>query len=99
MINLSRCREKVEGWRGRKRTYKCIECQTKFQVDTLEPLPKHERLCTYCNTHTSLYIFIDKNTGKEKQIRASSPELATLRAWDINPNLTVKIPQEHPKEN
>lgn len=95
MINASKCKEKMEGRTGRRRTYKCIECQTKFQVDTLEPLPKQDRLCNYCRIHTSLYTFVDKKTGKERQIRASNTELATLRAWAINPSLTLKIPQEY----
>ena len=91
MQNTSRCREKVEGWRGRRRTYKCMECQTKLHVDTLNPLPKDNRLCDYCQRHTFLYTFVNKKTGKERQVRASSVELATLRAWDINSNLTIKM--------
>ena len=93
MINTSRCRQKVEGWRGRKRTYQCIECYKEFQVDTLNPLPVNMRVCPNCLAHTALYTFIDKRTGKEKEVRASSAELATARAWEINPNLTFKVPQ------
>jgi len=93
MINTSRCREKIEGWRGRRRTYICLACGDKFQVDTLESLPKGEKLCSHCQDNTYPYMFTDKETGIDKEIRASSAEFATLRAWNINPKLTFKIPQ------
>lgn len=96
MINTSRCREKTEGWIGRRRTYKCRSCRIKFQVDTLYPLPIEDRYCNSCKRPESLYVFIDKQTEEETAIRASDAELATLRAWKINLNLTFKIPQ--PKE-
>ncbi len=48
MINYSRCREKMEGRRGRRRTYRCRKCQTKFRVDLLRPLPIKERICPDC---------------------------------------------------
>jgi len=93
MINTSRCREKTEGWLGRRREYQCHECHARFQVDTLNPLPKIDRVCPDCRRRTQVYIFTDKRTGKDKQVRASNTELATLRAWNINRNLTFKIPQ------
>lgn len=48
MQNLSRCRERTEGWVGRRRTYKCRDCGHKFQVDTLNPLPLKDRICPQC---------------------------------------------------
>lgn len=71
--------------------YICIECGKEFRVDTLEPLPENERLCLYCRENTYLYTFTDKLTGKEIEVRASSAELATLRAWKRNKNLSYKI--------
>ena len=91
MINQSRCREKIEGKISRRRTYTCRECDNKFQVDTLAPLPEKERLCPYCRDRTYLFPFINKLTGKEIEVRASSAELATLRAWEINKNFTFKV--------
>ena len=88
----TKCREYREGWVGRRRKYICRECHTKFQADTLKPLPEIDRVCFYCRIRTSVYTFVDKVTGKETQIRASHGELASLRAWKINPNLTFKIP-------
>ncbi len=37
------------------------------------------------------YPFIDKITGEKQVVKASSAELATLRAWKINSNLTFDI--------
>lgn len=37
------------------------------------------------------YPFMDKITGVKQIIRASSAELAMLRAWKINQNLTFDI--------
>ncbi len=92
MKNISRCRERIEGWLGRKRNYTCQECKVKFQTDTLSPLPIIDRVCPSCKSRTYIYTFTDKQTGEDKQIRASNAELATLRAWKINPNLTFKLP-------
>lgn len=44
-------------------------------------------------TNEYSYTFINKVTGEEIQVRASDAELATLKAWQINQNLTFKIPQ------
>jgi hypothetical protein len=43
-----RMHEYLEGWIGRRRTYKCRKCQAKFQVDTLNPLPIAKRICPIC---------------------------------------------------
>ena len=47
MQNLSRCREKVEGWTGRRRNYKCVFCKAKFQHDGGQ-LPEKARVCGPC---------------------------------------------------
>lgn len=94
MKNISRRREKIEGWNGRKRNYTCRECGVKFQVDTLAPLSVIDRVCPNCKSRTYIYTFTDKQTGEDKQIRASNAELAILRAWKINPNLTFKLPDK-----
>ncbi len=44
----NRSRQCKEGWLGRRRTYICHHCGRKFQVDTLEPLPKDRRVCGAC---------------------------------------------------
>ncbi len=92
MKNTSRCREKIEGWNGRKRNYICRECGVTFQVDTLASLPIIDRVCPDCKSRTCIYTFTDKQTEEDKEIRAPDVELATLRAWKINPNLTFKLP-------
>lgn len=91
MINTSRCREKTEGWLGRRRNFICSECHQKFQTDTLNPLPEIDRVCFTCRVRTYVYTFTNTKTGRDKQVRASNVELATLRAWRISPNLTFKI--------
>ena len=48
MINKSRCKEKMWGELGRRRTYRCRQCGKKFKVETLEPLPARERICSFC---------------------------------------------------
>lgn len=50
MINNSRCREKVEGKKSRRRWYKCRLCYTLFQVDSARPLPVKARYCNNCQT-------------------------------------------------
>jgi len=90
MQTETRSRSFREGRQGRRRTYKCRECDNKFQVDTLNPLPISERFCPPCLKNTIPFTFINKLTGKEYIIRAGDAELATLRAWQINPNLTFK---------
>lgn len=92
MNPATRTREYKEGWLGRRRTYHCTECNDKFQVDTLNPLPNIERVCPACRVITNVYTFVDKR-GKEVLIRAPNSELATLRAWRRNTSLTYKIPQ------
>lgn len=87
MINTSRSRQKMEGWIGRRRTYRCRQCNLKFQVDTLNPLPIKDRICPECKDYA--YLFVDKD-GREVEVRANSAELATLRAWKINPELRFK---------
>jgi len=79
-----------EGWQGRRRTYRCRECGVKYQVDTLNPIPTKERICPFCQENTIPFTFVNKITGKERVVRAGDAELATLRAWRINPNLTFK---------
>ncbi|MBA7585413.1 hypothetical protein ES708_27392 [subsurface metagenome] len=59
MQNYSRCREKIEGWRGRRRWYKCRQCDTPFRVDTLEPLPEAERICSVCRGKVKEHKIID----------------------------------------
>jgi len=89
----TRCREYKEGCIGRRRTYICQKCGAKFQEDRLTSLPEIDRVCPECREHTHVYTFTNKRTGKDVQVRAPNAELATLRAWEINPNLTFKIPQ------
>lgn len=89
----TRRREYREAWLGRRRTYSCRECEEKFQEDRLSPLPEIDRVCPECRARTCAYTFTNPKNGKELQIRASHAELATVRAWRINPNLTFKIPQ------
>lgn len=90
----TRCREYREGWTGRRRNYFCRECGHTFQSDTSSSLQEIDRVCPDCRSHTAVYTFTNKRTGKDTQVRASNAELATLRAWQINKNLTFKIPQE-----
>lgn len=89
MNNTSRCREKIEGRISRRRTYRCRTCNSHFQVDSLHALDEANRICPDCRGY--VYTFTDKRTGEEQEIRASNIELATLRAWRINPNLTFKV--------
>lgn len=93
MKDQSRCREKIEGSTGRRRTYTCIECHLKFQEDRLSPLLEFDRICSICRINTHFYTFTNKRTGKDTQVRASNVELATLRAQAISHNLTFKLPQ------
>lgn len=90
----TRSREYRQGWLGRRRTYRCRECGNKFQEDRMEPMPEYNRVCPDCRRRTSVFTFVNKRTGKERQVRATDVELATLRAWDLSPNLTFKIPQQ-----
>ncbi len=92
MQDQSQCRERTEGWIGRRRTYICRECHNKFRVDRVTPLPQKERICLDCKEGHN-YVFTDRQTNQETHIKASDAELATLRAWKANPNLTFKIPQ------
>jgi len=48
MSYVCRSREYVEGWLGRRRTYKCRKCGEKFRVDAMRPLPTKERICPRC---------------------------------------------------
>lgn len=79
------------------RLYQCAECLNPFKYKSLLPLSPIEQVCDYCNRHTSIYQFIDKSTQKVVPVRAGDVELATLRAWKINSNLTFKIPQGEDK--
>jgi len=88
---MTKSREYRQGWLGRRRNYVCRECGEGFQVDTLNALPGIDRVCQICRLQTGIYTFVDKLTGKETKIRASDSELATLRSWAINPNLTYKV--------
>jgi len=85
-------REYREGSIGRRRTYSCTECHVKFQENRLISLPDIDKVCPKCRINTHVYTFTNKRTGIDKQVRASSVELATLRAWGISRNLTFKIP-------
>jgi len=89
MITQTHCKEYREGKRGRRRTYRCTECNCKFQVETLEPLPKHNRACQDCKLFTFVYTFLAPD-GQKFFIRAGDAELATLRAWHINTKLSFK---------
>ncbi len=86
----SRCRERAEGRKSRRRTYRCRQCHLKFQVDTLRPLPERDRVCRICKPEYP-YPFVDKQTGEETQISATSAEVSTLRAWKQNRNLTFRV--------
>ncbi len=90
MRDTSHCREKTQGWLGRRRTYRCRECKAKFQVDALRPVPVKDRICYACK-YKYAYVFKDEVTGEETVIKGTPDvELATLRAWQTNPNLTFK---------
>ena len=91
MIPTTRTREYREGKISRRRTYKCLECKRKFQVDTLNPLPDIDKYCHDCKLSTVLYTFISKTTGKTYQTRCIDQELATLRAWKVDPALELNI--------
>jgi len=54
----------------------------------MEPIPEINTVCHNCRIHTAIYIFVLND--KEYQIRASDVELATLRAWKVNPDLKFK---------
>ncbi len=57
MKDYSRCREKVEGWLGRRRWYYCRQCgAVKFQVDTVGPLPELDRICPICPSKRAVSI-------------------------------------------
>ena len=86
-------REYTEGWKGRRRSYHCTECNEKFQVDTLNSLPVIDRVCRLCKLLTSIYVFVDKK-GKEFLIRGPNFEHATLKAMGKNNTLKFKVPQE-----
>lgn len=90
----TRNREFRQGWIGRRRNYTCRECAIKFQVDTLGSWPEIDRVCPECRRRTRVYTFVNPKNGREVQVRASDAELATLRAWRINPNLTFKEQNE-----
>lgn len=89
----TKSRQYTEGWQGRRRTYQCRECLDKFQVDTLKPLAEVNRVCPSCRLVTQVFIFKDRRTDKERAIRAPNAEIATLRAWRINRNLSFEVPQ------
>lgn len=89
MITETKTREYLEGWKGRRRTYRCTECGCKVRVDTLNALPKHERVCPDCRAFTTVYVFVSPK-GKEHYVRAPDVELATLRAWNISTKLSFK---------
>ena len=40
-----------QSWRGRRRTYKCLQCGIKFQVDTVNAVPDNERICRECKAN------------------------------------------------
>jgi len=82
MINTSRCREKIEGWRGRRRNYKCRNCGQKFQVDALNPLPENDRICSTCRKLTGeTYRFKSLSGGNRVIVKAHNAEMATLRVF------------------
>lgn len=57
MISNSRCRERREGWLGRRRNYLCRKCGQKFQHDGGR-LPERARLCPDClKDPTTLAVF------------------------------------------
>lgn len=76
-----------------KRTYPCSECHKPIEIKSLLPPPEIDRICDDCIRNTNIYIFVDRDTGKEVPVRAGDVELASLRAWKINLNLKFKIPQ------
>lgn len=87
----SRC-AREGGWLGRRRTYRCRQCGQKFKVDTPHALPEGARLCSTCRPIGEYpFKFVDKTTGKKQVVFAGDAELATLRAWKINPNLTFDV--------
>ncbi|MDD5339295.1 MAG: hypothetical protein WC329_01820 [Candidatus Omnitrophota bacterium] len=47
MYNNCRSRERIEGWAGRRRNYKCRKCSNKFQHDG-NKLPAGARICPEC---------------------------------------------------
>ena len=83
----------MEGRIGRNRAYTCTVCGKEFQVFTINPLPIIDQACPQCKDSTYRYTFTSKLSGKDTLIRARGVELATLKAFQISPNLTFKIPQ------
>lgn len=61
----TRSREYREGWKGRKRIYRCRSCGSKFQVDTLKPLPIKDRICEQCKAYLLESIEADGEARKE----------------------------------
>lgn len=76
-----------------KRVYECSECHKNFEARTVMPLPKNKRVCQECVRTVPVFKFVDRVTGKTLSVRAGDVELATLRAWAINPNLTFNVPK------
>ncbi len=58
-----RSRRCLEGWIGRRRTYRCQRCKGKFQVDTLNSIPKKERLCPECKSSIRVAISVANAQG------------------------------------
>ena len=48
MKPTTKCREYKEGRTGRRRTYKCRQCPSKFSLFLLSPLPASARYCQVC---------------------------------------------------
>lgn len=77
MKNYSRGREKIEGWLGRRRIYKCRQCGNKFQVDTLEPLPKLYRICPQCRDNNHVAIMVANRQGDWSSFKKGGDAVAT----------------------
>ncbi len=57
----SRC-AREGGWLGRKRIYRCRKCDSRFQVDTLNPLPEEDRICPSCKSEALPILTAMSNT-------------------------------------
>ncbi len=91
MIPTTRSRAYREGKASRRRTIRCRNCNKKVKFDTVGTVREDEKYCPTCRIllHLSVYKFTNKNNpaGEITYITAPDFELATLRAWKINPDL------------
>jgi hypothetical protein len=56
-----RSRQCLEGVFSRRRTYRCRKCDSRFQVDCLNPLPEEDRLCQVCQGEQVVKTYLPRN--------------------------------------